>query len=685
MYYAPVIDLGRTQFLQFSSFLIVALLCLAGCAPLQAFWVGQNPLAPRAGTPTAAPVATPRPTLSASPTPASVEATPAPADEAPPAQRLDLTSGAVQYWSNPNSIHDLIYDGQNVWAATYGGLVQWRAEDSYRIYTVQDGLASQAVAALALDSEGRLWLGYEDAEGWTVRQGDGWQHWETRRQAVEANYAALLGAQHMHPRLWASRPDSTWIWLPRGDGTIQAYDGERWRVYGADNGVTAQSDWVGVAPTGRVWAVGQGVSTAEEGELWWDDHTFFSEVTGPEDITDIAVDAEGAIWLGFANQVGGGLIRYNAEAQRWEGHLAEMNPAIPPQVYSLDLDPDGTLWVAGRGRLSYRVPFRQFRTYGLGDLQVQAMARQGSERIWLGTDRGLYWLDPESEALHGPWTIPSPLPDNQITGLAMDGQGIVYVGTPRGISWIGPDGQTGLLTEQGVYWLGSDAQGRLWAATDQGIGQHLGQGVFDYAYDQSNVLAAMLGPQQTLYLCTVEGLLLRVDDQGVETLADIYAWTGALPRDLALDSQGGLWVATAQGLAHVAPDGAQELFLEGDEGPLSSDIRALALDAEDTLWLATSRGLARRRADGRWTRFTTESTNGGLRSMDVRDLTVGPLGDLWIATQAGVSRREPEQADWAYLDVPGAQRLLYDGHGGIWVATRAGLYRIAAEALSSAP
>jgi ligand-binding sensor domain-containing protein len=627
---------------------------------------------------------TPSPPPVASPAPASPEATPDPEDE-PTAQRIDLTSGAVQYWSNPNSIHDLVYDGENLWAATYGGLVQWHGPDDYRIYTARDGLASQAIAALALDAQGRLWLGYEDVDGWTVRQGDAWQHWETRRQAVEANHADLLGARRIHPRLWVARPDSTWVWLPRGDGTIQAYDGARWRVYGNDHGVTPQSQWVGISPAGRVWAAGQGISTAEEGELWWDDHTFFSEVNGAEDVTDLVVDAQGAVWLGFANAQGGGLIRYNPEAQRWEGHLAEMNAAIPAQVYALSLDPDGTLWVAGVGRLSYQAPFRQFRTYELGDLQVQAFARQGAERIWLGTDQGLYWLDPETEDLHGPWTIPSPLPDNQITGLAMDAEGIIYVGTPRGVSWIDPQGQTDLLLPQGAHWLGTDPQGQLWVATDDGIGRYVGQGALEYLHDQGHILAATFGPDGAIYLCTTEGAVVRLGEQGPETLADIRAWTGALPRDLVVDSQGAIWVATAEGLARIQPDGAQTLFVDGDDGPLSRDIRAVALDAEDTLWLATARGLARLRADGRWTRFTTESTGGGLRSMDMRDLAVGPLGDLWMATQAGVSRRQPAEADWSYLDVPGARRVLYDGRGGIWVATRAGLYRIAIEALVPIP
>ncbi len=632
-----------------------------------------------------------------------VTPTPAPRDQASESDegimvnRLDLTGDAVQYWSNPNNIHDLLYDGHGLWAATYGGLVRWVDENDYRLYTVRDGLPSQAVATLALDGEGRLWLGYADVDGWTVRQGDEWQHYDTRRQAVEANHGVLLGASRTHPRMWVTRGESNWVWLPRGDGTVQAYDGNRWRVYGQDSGVTAKSHWVGVSPEGRVWAVGQGVSTAEEGELWWDDHTFFSEVTGAADVTGVVVDDEGAVWIGFANQEGGGLIRYNLAVDRWEGHLPEINPAIPAQVYALELTTDGSLWVAGQGLLSYRAPYRRFHSYELGDLRVLSFARDDQGQIWLGSDQGLYWLDLETEEIHGPWVIPSPLPDNQITGLAMDAEGIIYVGTPRGVSWIDAQGETDLLSDLGVTWLGTCSDGTLWAATSDGLGRFIGEGEFEWVYEQGAVLAVWLAQEGMAYFVTAEGVLMQADSIGpdsigpdsigpeageAEALVDMLIWTGVLPGNLVVDSLGTIWLATAEGLAQVDANGTRMLHT-ADDGLLSKDVRAVALDVDDTLWMATARGLARRRNDGRWTRFTVESTGGGLRSMDMLDVSVGPLGDLWMATHAGLSRREPEETRWSYLDVPGAQRILYDGRGGIWVATRAGMYRIAVDALAA--
>jgi len=137
-------------------------------------------------------------------------------------------------------------------------------------------------------------------------------------------------------------------------------------------------------------------------------------------------------------------------------------------------------------------------------------------------------------------------------------------------------------------------------------------------------------------------------------------------------------------LGRISPEGEAQL-LTADDGLPNNDVLALALGPEDELWIGTRNGLARLRTDGRWTRFTTQSTEGGLRSMTVRDLTVGPGGMLWIATGGGISSREPEEADWAYYDLAGARAVAMDAQGNAWIGTNAGLVRVAGTAMTPVP
>ena len=658
-----------------TTLLLAISLCGTGC---DAYWIEQpTPTVPsatrvvRTATLLAPPTTTPVPTLAA-----------LPQETETPANRLDLVANSVQYWSNPNSIHDVVMNGGTLWAATYGGLVAWTPSGDYHIYGMQDGLPSQAVQALAVDNLGRLWLSYADVDGYTVRLDGGWVHYASRREAVSTEYSALLNSKRIHPRMWVNRPESGWLWQPRLDGRVEAYDGTRWRVYGTDNGLTPNNRFVGISSAGRVWAVGDGIAYAQEGELWWQDHTFFSEIETSEDVTDIAVDAEGTLWMTFAGQERGGLIRFDPVDQRWEGHLPDINPAIPSRSHGLEILADGTLWVTGRDMLSYHVPQRRFQALGLDGVTVLCFARDDEGLLWMGSQTGLWRLDLESESLEGPWEVPSPLPDNRITGLAVDTSGAVFVATPRGVSWIDDEGVTELATDAAVAWLGVDAAGQVWAATSEGLQPIDRAGLGATLLEISNVASAAFGADGCVRLLTTDGKLLLYDGQAIQEQSDILTETGSLPRAVVVDPLGGTWVATAAGLLHLEPDGAQTLFTR-DNGLLSDDVRGLSLDGDGNVWVATASGLARHRPDGRWTRFTVESTGGGLRDMDMRDLSVGPSGDLWMATRAGLSRRQPAEADWSYVDLPGAEHVLHDGNNSLWVSTGAGLYRVPVSVLTA--
>ena len=84
------------------------------------------------------------------------------------------------------------------------------------------------------------------------------------------------------------------------------------------------------------------------------------------------------------------------------------------------------------------------------------------------------------------------------------------------------------------------------------------------------------------------------------------------------------------------------------------------------------------------TRFTTVSTEGGLRSLELWDVRSEKDGTLWIATSEGISRRTPE-ADWSYYDIPGARKVWPEANGAVWVGTLGGLYRLQQDILISVP
>lgn len=663
----------------------LALLALAsGCGVLL---VRPTATAPGAETPPLQPTAaaTPRPSGGGRATLAAPHPSPTAG-----LLRVTFSDEPVQFWSNPNDITGLLVTEEAIWAATHGGVVRWNGSGEHTLYTTRDGLAADAVAGIAQDAEGRIWVGHVGTVAWSAFDGARWQAHLDREEAVEAFYQAMLAAEPSDPRMWWRRAGSAWLWLPRGDGRIEAYDGARWRIYGAANGVRSKSWAAAVAPDGQVWAVGEGVSTAQEGDLYWDDHDYFSEIADPQEITGMAADPDGSLWVSYAAPLAGrsglpgpaeslgGVARYNLALGRWEGFYQELNEALPARVYDLRIGSDGVIWAAGQGAVAVRRPLRPWQGLATGDLTVRCVAPDREGRLWLGTAKGLWSMRADGEDLQGPWLIPSPLLDSEVVALALDADERLVVATARGASTLAPDGQAEVLLEEPILSAAASPQGEVWLGGASGL-YRLDAMRGPQREAEETAIALAFDAEGRLWLCAADGALRRL---GQEALLNVRERVGELPRNMAFDSQGVLWLSLSQGVGMVTPAGDLSL-INGEEALLSPDVRRVVVGADDALWAATARGLARRLPSGRWTRFTVESTGGGLQSGDLRDVRLADDGALWMTTAAGVSRRSAE-ADWAYLALPGARWVL-PGRDIVWVGAQGGLYRLRPEALTAVP
>lgn len=610
--------------------------------------------------------------------------TPSPSPEAGEGIRLTFTEDAIQAWTDPNEITGLLHDGTFLWAATSGGVVRWSPESgAHRLYSQRDGLPSQAVRGIAHDAQGRLWIGYADHPAWSVYDGGAWRHYASRREAVEEHYQALRDAPRYDTRLWVRGGESAWLWMPSGDGGVQSYDGETWRTYGTRERVRPNTWMVATSAAGRVWAIGDGVSTAAEGERQWQDHSFFSDVGSDGVATGLAVDERGSLWLAFSSPSRiGGVSYLDAETRLWAGHSHALTPALPRQVYCLELDADGTLWLCGDQGLVYRPAGERWQTIPAENLHVRCFTRDSSGRLWLGTAHGIWSVLPDGTGLRGPLLLPSPLVGNEVRHLAVDSRGRLWVGTPRGLSHVDPRGAVTVVTTEEAHSLDGAAGRDIYYSTTSGL-YRVGSLGDAELLSEDVVTHIVFDAAGMPWIATREGVIRRFEAGAWHDVATVSALGGGRLRDMALSADGTLWLATSSGVVRRDPDGTANPAPLNDGAPLEG-VRSLALASDGTLWAATGRGLYRRHPEGHWTLLTVESTGGGLRSMDVWGLTMDAEGMLWIASSGGVSRRTPD-ADWFYADVPGARTVLPLPSGIIWVGTGGGLYRVQQSAFQAIP
>jgi len=648
----------------------------AGCA---AVWVTPTPEAAAlqhdsgSETRTAvseSPRATPLPQETPLPTPT------------PPLASINVGPDLVQFWTNPNDIQGLAYDGEYLWAATSGGVVRWNASmTEWSLYTADDGLASSSTGSIAMDRDGDIWVGYPGLDAWSEYDEGTWQTY-ARTEAVAQQYEDLLNAQQFDYRLWARGKTSNWLWFPTHDGRVRAYDGVAWHAYGPYEGVRQETRFVAVTPDGRVWAVGDGLSTVREGYRWWEDHTLFSDIPRAEDVTSVAVDSLGQMWIGFigAEDSGGGICSLNLEQNRWIGHLHALNPSLPRNVHNILVDRAGTVWLCGEDALTYRSLGGMWTRVPLGGQTVKCLLPVDGGQAWLGTAHGIWLLSPDGGTLEGPWTVPSPFIGGDVNHLVVVDGGGLFMGTQRGLIHAIPGADTALLLEEAVKGLalGTD---RLWVSTTNGlfsvdrnlqITQVLTEPAEDLTVDHDGTPWVLMTGQS----------VARVADGQARSLVDLPILENALVNDMAA-GRGNIWLATSQGLVRITAEGEYAL-LTVDDGLSDLDVRALAVAPDDTLWVGTANGLCRLQPSGRWTRFTTESTGGGLRSQTITALSVDSAGTLWMVTTAGLSVRT-DRADWYYLDMYGLAAVYPESESVVWLGGKGGLHRVDLEALVAIP
>jgi ligand-binding sensor domain-containing protein/signal transduction histidine kinase len=184
-----------------------------------------------------------------------------------------------------------------------------------------------------------------------------------------------------------------------------------------------------------------------------------------------------------------------------------------------------------------------------------------------------------------------------------------------------------------------------------------------------------------LWIATADGLA-RFDGIGMRVWRYAPGDPAGLPGNniqaLHIDRRDRVWFAIeSSGIGMLdAPNRDLHLFRKADHPGLGSDDTwAIASRGED-LWFGTyGAGVRRMRADGRldgWTRAD------GLPSDIVLALAFDAAGTLWVATDKGLGRIDGDHASAVALPNVASQPLVYaltpEG-GALWVATSAGVWR----------
>ena len=242
-----------------------------------------------------------------------------------------------------------------------------------------------------------------------------------------------------------------WTWVGTDKDGLYSFDEHDQPVYhfkehfpGTILGITEDNQ-------GRVW-----VGTFREGCGWVDakSHTFHRQSLPQGDavsVFDLECDQQGQLWLAT---MGEGLLRLTLSTGAVKAYVTAKNAVIDRKVNSLvnnyisqlSLSPDGKRvylattmgvccmeiatenWtkVLGGNTLNYGTPTR--------------IAREYDNKLWIGTNNGLYSYDLSAHKLEH-LTKEEGLADNGIASIQQDQQGMIWVGTDHGLCRYDPKKQ----------------------------------------------------------------------------------------------------------------------------------------------------------------------------------------------------------------------------------------------------
>jgi ligand-binding sensor domain-containing protein/signal transduction histidine kinase/DNA-binding response OmpR family regulator len=390
-------------------------------------------------------------------------------------------------------------------------------------------------------------------------------------------------------------------------------------------------------------------------------------------ITSICESKTGELWIGTWS----GLNLYLPENKSFlRIYAKEIHPAPENQLNCLYQDSSGRLWIGSEKGLFYLdnktrslIPWHNSNSGLTGAIRIIHSGADGS--MWLGTvDDGLYAFNPEKNVWKHYQHIdkdPSSLGSNLVRSIEVDKHGKLWVGTVNGglnlllkedtfQRFQNEPANPASLSQRTVSALLEDSQGNLW------IGTHRG-GVNLYIPNQQNF-----------------GLFQKDVNTNSLSYNDVKCFFE--------DRTGKIWIGTdGGGLNEFDP--ATKRFVHYRYNPFntkslgSDEVLNVAEDSDGNLWVSTWGGGLNlfNRNSGTFTRFLHSPTkSGSISSNYVQQVFEDDQRRLWVATYYGglnffdrktqtFKRVESDEQHLTHLMGNNFVSICQDKKGNLWFGT----------------
>ncbi|WP_404399326.1 diguanylate cyclase [Idiomarina seosinensis] len=513
------------------------------------------------------------------------------------------------------------------------------------------------------------------------------------------------------------RDQRNFLWFASDTDGVLRYDGYDYRVFSEQlTGDQEHVSYAAVAITDdtTLWAATWGQGLVSLNSKKQQVRHFSTTMSGSESLRDNRVQTlfkakSDRLWVGTLS--GLNYLEKSTDNDNWRlASLPVNHPLYGLRIWGL-AEHDDKMWAAtSRGLYQFNDDFSDWQVYYLypdqvGDNRLNEIRTVASfgDRLWLGSNEGVFYLDPKQQALRA---VEFAAGENQsiprINTLAVDASDvdspIIYAGGTDGLyqvnrttgQYIDQQGQWNLLAGVDIRAIEFDANGSIWiGARNQGIFYARRQSEHFSAQLTYSVYSAQYGEDSALWLGTSDGLFYQPDSQDdwqqLKLPAELKQQRVPL---IFLDSNSNAWVVADDTLLKTsqrAPNALKKVNFVKQQLNTENSITAIGEGSNGSLLFGFwGLGLAEydpQNGTAEW----VFNGNAELRGDRIYDITaVAGVGDFFVTRYSGLYHRPIGSKQWRSvsgpeLTLPGKDTMLCAesySPNTLWLCSTEGAWKI---------
>ncbi len=342
------------------------------------------------------------------------------------------------------------------------------------------------------------------------------------------------------------------------------------------------------------------------------------------------------------------------------------------------------------GLQAFQPSFRRFSTEeGLSQVSVLCITQDHKGRIWMGTGDGLNCFSGhEWKTFRHNDTL--SIAGDEVNKLYTDTEGRIWVLTSSGVSICNPDScsfrpfNPDIGEINACLDLRKDNPDSLFCAgkflicSRRGLYETVPEtGWINQIWRSPKSITAICRGQDCIYVLCSRAGIYRWDRNGISGffLSDDFN----LSRTILTDKDGSMWVDLGPGLLHIGADGRIIANYGLAEGLSSTMIRTMEFDSEGRLWVGTANNISVIHTDGsvQIVRHDNRSRES-LSSSSVHCIYRDDSDGMWVGTfYGGANYWHPLRSAPHKIPLPAEiesseaviRSLRFDPHGRLWVGT----------------